>query len=74
MGRPQPRRGGAKTPAPELAPAVLRVQNLLTHRLSTRVVIQHGEKKGSIHIEYYGDEDLNRILSTLGVNEDGAEG
>jgi len=74
MGRPQPRRGGAKTPAPELAPAVLRVQNLLTHRLSTRVVIQHGEKKGSIHIEYYGDEDLNRILATLGVKEDGAEG
>lgn len=54
----------------ELAPAILRVQNILTHRLSTRVVIHHGEKKGAIHIEYYGGEDLNRILSTLGLSEE----
>lgn len=51
----------------DVAPAIQRVQNLLTHRLSTRVVIHHGDKKGSIHIEYYGDDDLNRILSTLGI-------
>lgn len=49
------------------APAIQRVQNLLTHRLATRVVIQHGDKKGTIQIEYYGDDDLNRILETLGV-------
>jgi len=54
----------------ETAPAVLRVQNLLTHRLATRVVIHHGDKKGSIHIEYYGDDDLNRILSTLGIQDE----
>jgi len=68
-GRAQPRRG-KPLPAQELAPAVLRVQNLLTHRLSTRVVINHGDKKGSIHIDYYGDEDLNRILVTLGMTEE----
>ncbi len=55
---------------PDLAPAILRVQNFLTHRLATRVVIQHNEKKGSIHIEYYGDDDLTRILSTLGLGEE----
>ena len=54
----------------ELAPAVKRVENLLTHRLSTRVVIHHGEKKGSIQIEYYGDKDLNRILAALGISEE----
>ena len=54
----------------EVAPAIQRVQNLLTHRLATRVVIQHNDKKGSIHIEYYGGDDLNRILSTLGIQED----
>ena len=54
----------------ELAPALKRVENLLTHRLGTRVVIQHGEKKGSIHIEYYGDTDLNRILSTIGMADE----
>ena len=53
-----------------VAPAIQRVQNLLTHRLATRVVIHHNEKKGSIHIEYYGDDDLNRILSTLGIQEE----
>ncbi len=53
-----------------LTPAVKRIENLLTHRLSTRVVIHHGEKKGSIQIEYYGDDDLNRILSTLGMAEE----
>jgi len=53
---------------PELSPAVLRVQNLLTHRLATRVVIQHGDKRGSITIEYYGNDDLNRILGELGVS------
>jgi ParB family chromosome partitioning protein len=56
--------------APELAPAVLRVQNHLTHRLGTRVVIQHGEKKGSIHIEYYGNDDLTRILGAIGMAEE----
>lgn len=54
---------------PELAPAVQRVQNLLTHRLATRVVIHHGEKRGSIHIEYYGTDDLNRILAEIGLQD-----
>ena len=63
-------RSKATPPSPDLAPAILRVQNLLTHRLATRVVIQHNEKKGSIHIEYYGGDDLNRILSTLGLADE----
>ena len=67
---PTRRNSSTAATSPELAPAVLRVQNILTHRLATRVVIHHGEKKGSIHIEYYGDQDLNRILSTLGMAEE----
>jgi len=46
------------------------VQNLLTHRLATRVQLSHSEKKGHIQIEYYGTDDLNRILDLLGVAED----
>ncbi len=69
-GRAPTKRNGTTPPVPELAPAIQRVENILTHRLSTRVVIHHGEKKGSIHIEYYGDEDLNRILSTLGIKDE----
>ena len=56
--------------AAELAPAILHVQNLLQHRLATRVVIQHGEKQGSITIEYYGNDDLQRVLQELGVRAD----
>ena len=44
------------------------MQNLLTHRLATRVVIHHGDKRGTISIEYYGSDDLNRILGELGVD------
>ena len=49
----------------DLSPAVLRIQNLLTHRLATRVVIHHGDKRGTLTIEYYGNDDLNRILKEL---------
>jgi len=52
------------------APAVLHLQNLLQHRLATRVVIQHAEKQGSITIDYYGNDDLHRILEELGVRPD----
>ena len=66
----QPRKGRAKNRPQEPVAAIQRVQNLLTHRLSTRVSIQHGDKKGHISIEYYGNDDLNRILGLLGVSEE----
>lgn len=65
----QPRKGRAKS-RPQEPAAIQRVQNLLTHRLSTRVSIQHGDKKGHIQIEYYGNDDLNRILGLLGIGEE----
>jgi len=34
------------------------------------VVVHHGEKKGTITIEYYGNDDLNRILAELKVSTD----
>jgi ParB family chromosome partitioning protein len=53
-----------------LTPAVQHVQNLLQHRLATRVVIHHGEKQGHITIEYYGTDDLQRILTEIGINSE----
>jgi len=67
-GKPSSRRSSSSDP--ELSPAVLRVQNLLTHRLATRVVIHHGDKRGTINIEYYGNDDLNRILAELNISGD----
>ena len=68
-GNTRPRRNGTGFTT-EPAPAIQRVQNLLTHRLATRVQMNHSEKKGHIQIEYYGTDDLNRILDLLGLEED----
>ena len=65
-GKSLARRSQASDPA--LSPAVQRVQNLLTHRLATRVVIHHGDKRGTISIEYYGSDDLNRLLGEFGIS------
>lgn len=47
-----------------------RLQSKLRDKLGTHVQIQHGEKKGKIEIEYYGSDDLGRLLDVLGVNAD----
>ncbi|MCX5667538.1 MAG: chromosome partitioning protein ParB, partial [Candidatus Omnitrophica bacterium] len=37
----------------------------LQQALGTRVKIFHGKKRGTIQIEYYSVEDLNRILEII---------
>ena len=61
-------RSAASTPA---APdAHLRaLQNKLRDRFATHVSIHHGAKKGRIELEYYGDDDLQRLLDLLGVED-----
>jgi len=66
-GRAPAGRGGKKGADPAIVPAIQHLQNFLTHRLATRVVIDHGDKRGTISIEYYGNDDLDRILGQLGV-------
>jgi ParB family transcriptional regulator, chromosome partitioning protein len=48
--------------------AVSHLEGRLRDRLATHVTIHHGEKKGRIEIQYYGNDDLERILSLLGVS------
>jgi len=43
------------------------LQNRLQEHLATHVTIHHGEKRGRIEIEYYGNDDLQRIVSALGL-------
>ncbi len=43
------------------------LQNRLQTHLGTRVVLHHGEKRGRIEIDYYGNDDLERVLSALGL-------
>jgi ParB family chromosome partitioning protein len=42
----------------------------LRQRFSTHVSVVHSAKKGRIELEYYGNDDLGRVLELLGVNLD----
>ena len=65
-GTPKPTRGRSAA-SPSLSPAVQHLQNRLQQHLATHVQVHHHEKRGRIEIEYYGDDDLHRILSVLGL-------
>jgi len=67
IGGGKPTRSGASNGATALAPAVQHLQNRLQQRLATHVAVHHGEKRGQIEIEYYGNDDLQRILGLLGL-------
>jgi ParB family chromosome partitioning protein len=64
-GTTKPTRGQSSAPA--LAPALQHLQNRLQHRFATHISVHHGEKRGHIEIEYYGNDDLQRILGLLGL-------
>ncbi|HRQ89983.1 MAG TPA: ParB/RepB/Spo0J family partition protein [Bacteroidia bacterium] len=63
-----------KAPQTKLAPQaevyIRQILDQLRSRYATNVVIQHGDKRGKIEIEYYGNEDLGRILELMGVRID----
>lgn len=48
-----------------LAPAVRDVETRLRGLLGTKVKIKTGKNGGKIEIDYYGDDDLERIVSAL---------
>jgi ParB family chromosome partitioning protein len=53
-----------------LDPHIAKIQNRLRDKFGTHVQVSHGEKKGKIEIEYYGNEDLSRLLEAFGVHLD----
>jgi ParB family transcriptional regulator, chromosome partitioning protein len=72
MGRSRrkSRRVGAESnPAVAGSTAVGDLQNRLQEHLATHVTIHHGDKRGRIEIEYYGNDDLQRIVTALGLPE-----
>ncbi len=46
----------------KISPMLSEVETYLRQLLGTSVRIYHGIKKGRIEIEYYGDQDLDRLL------------
>jgi ParB family chromosome partitioning protein len=71
-GVTKPTRGQTAASVPTLAPAVLHLQNRLQQHFATHVAVHHGEKRGRIEIEYYGNDDLQRILGVLGLAQEEA--
>ena len=66
LGAAKPRRRRASTPSVSTS-AVEHLQARLQEHLGTRVILHHGEKHGRIEIEYYGAEDLQRIVPVIGL-------
>ena len=67
-GTTKPTRSGPSAAAvPALAPALQHLQNRLQQHFATHVALQHNEKRGRIEIEYYGTDDLQRVLGLLGL-------
>lgn len=54
----------------QMPPVLQNLQNRLREHLATAVALRHGDKKGTIEIEYYGNDDLQRILAALGVKSE----
>jgi ParB family chromosome partitioning protein len=46
------------------------LENRLQQHLATHVTIHHGEKRGRIEIEFYGSDDLDRVVTALGLPPD----
>jgi ParB family chromosome partitioning protein len=60
--------GDSKKAAPREVDIHIRaIANRLREHLATHVAIQHSAKKGKIEIEYYGDDDLQRLLELIGL-------
>jgi ParB family chromosome partitioning protein len=47
---------------------VLALEEKIASHFGTKIKIKHGSKRGKIEIEYYGDDDLDRILEMMKIN------
>lgn len=68
-GTLKPKRS-ATTASAGVSPALAHLQNRLQQHLATHVELHHGPKRGRIEIEYYGNDDLQRLLQAIGLPEE----
>lgn len=53
----------------KISPFYREIQENLQKTLGTKVTISKGAKKGKIEIEYYSDEELERIIQIINMNK-----
>jgi ParB family chromosome partitioning protein len=66
--KPGSRPGKSRSVSPAELSAIEDLQKQLSGAFSTRVVLKHTPKKGRIIIEYYGNDDLQRIMEEMGLH------
>ena len=69
-GSKSPRKTSSSLGASSLTPYMQQLQERLQSHLGTRVRLHHGEKKGKIEIEYFGNDDLDRVLGVIGLSDE----
>ncbi|MDP9253392.1 MAG: ParB/RepB/Spo0J family partition protein [Verrucomicrobiota bacterium] len=67
LGNVRTRRRRRISSATASSAAIEDLQSRLQQHLGTHVMVHHAEKRGRIEIEYYGNDDLQRILGTMGL-------
>jgi ParB family chromosome partitioning protein len=67
IGRSRRKSRRAGTEQAASSATIEHLQNRLQEHLATHVSIHHGEKRGRIEIEYYGNDDLQRVVTALGL-------
>jgi ParB family chromosome partitioning protein len=66
--KPGERSGKSRSVSPAEMSAIQDLQKQLSGAFSTRVTLKHTPKKGRIIIEYYGNDDLQRIMEEMGLH------
>lgn len=56
---------------PETDAMIRALTRRLREHFTTHVSMSHSKKKGRIELEYYGDDDLERLLDLMGVSREG---
>ncbi|MEY2480822.1 MAG: ParB family transcriptional regulator, chromosome partitioning protein [Verrucomicrobiota bacterium] len=67
LGTARPRRKHRETGTIVSEATIEDLQDRLQKHLGTRVALHHADKRGKIEIEYYGRDDLQRVLAAMGL-------
>jgi ParB family chromosome partitioning protein len=60
----------AATPASARDTHVTSLENQLRERLGTKVHLRYAQGKGALEITFFSDDDLERLLQILGINQE----
>jgi ParB family chromosome partitioning protein len=71
MGTTRSRRKKNGANAGASSATITALEERLQKHLGTRVTLRHSEKQGRIEIDYYGNDDLQRVMAAMGLPGEG---